>query len=123
MCLCSSCACLDRCCCPLQVKVQFLVFWTLLHAIVGLISLFVYPIFIQAQFRWTFFIVLVVHLISGIMMFISLVFKGHHLFIIGLIISCVMPIFYIYLIYLPIVQIVLTIAGCRFYKLGMDDSL
>ncbi|KRG02747.1 uncharacterized protein LOC26527388 isoform X2 [Drosophila mojavensis] len=119
----NACACLDHCSCPLQVKVQFLVFWTILHAIIGILALFLYPFHFQEEFKWPLLIVLVVHLISGIMMFISLIYQERHMFIFGLISSCIMPVFYVYLVYLPIVQIVFTIAGCRFYKLGMHDSL
>ncbi|XP_043864572.1 uncharacterized protein LOC26527388 isoform X3 [Drosophila mojavensis] len=108
----NACACLDHCSCPLQVKVQFLVFWTILHAIIGILALFLYPFHFQEEFKWPLLIVLVVHLISE-----------RHMFIFGLISSCIMPVFYVYLVYLPIVQIVFTIAGCRFYKLGMHDSL
>lgn len=44
MCTGENCGCLDEVCCPLRTKAIFFAFWTLVHQVIGLLSVIYYGI-------------------------------------------------------------------------------
>ncbi|XP_064547819.1 uncharacterized protein LOC135434936 [Drosophila montana] len=123
MCYCPE-DCFDDCCCSLWAKAYFFCIWTLVHGIIFTLIFCGLIAFTLAEdlYLWIgvgLLIIALIHLIAGILLLVGFLKNIRVLFLVGIILSCILPFVFVALIYLPIMQVLFVIIACRYYKIKM----
>ncbi|KRF78505.1 uncharacterized protein Dvir_GJ27105 [Drosophila virilis] len=123
MCYCPE-DCFDDCCCSLWSKAYFFSIWTLIHGIIFTIAMLGYIAYLYAEDIFLYIgagllIIALVHLIAGILLLVGFLKNKRTMFLVGIILSSILPFVFVGLIYLPIIQVIFIIIACRYYKMKM----
>ncbi|XP_030557300.1 uncharacterized protein LOC115760206 [Drosophila novamexicana] len=120
MCSCDSCECMDYVCCTPRGKAVFFSLWTIVNSAIAIAFLSYAEG--SAWYMYISYAVTALHVLGGILLLLGVLRHWAKCFLTGIIISSFFPYWFIYLIYLAVVQLIFTITSCRYYSTVLKKS-